>query len=321
MPCSGVHLLTAGRALTAASRGGPPLPFPVDDPECRASFLHGALGPDMGFVPGADRFVSEVSHYVQSVDLARTLVQRASTGPEAGFAWGWVTMSSRTWSVTRRWEGMRKRCGATGRCAVKTPQRTCQPPRGMEVGLDRPSSGVERASPGPPTVPTPSTSLPSATCGESPLSSLSVPGGTVGTHLRSRGDELRRPRRAEVLLDGAETLQAPRNRSRGWCEGSRRVGSAPGPDPPGRARGLSTPMQASGGGSWGGRRLADRLPRTTGPSHRGWADNPPNHNLETGAPDEARYPPRPQKTALRWPGLRNACRVSPLWQILWQGPG
>jgi hypothetical protein len=63
----------------------------TDSDELYRCFLHGALAPDMGFVPGVDRFVSEVSHYVSTADLARALIRNANDQRQAAFAWGWVT--------------------------------------------------------------------------------------------------------------------------------------------------------------------------------------------------------------------------------------
>ncbi|NIP58306.1 MAG: hypothetical protein GWM92_08645 [Gemmatimonadetes bacterium] len=91
MPCATIHMLTAGRVLDAWCDRAGHAPFPVDAEELRDAFLLGAMGPDMGFVPGVDRFVSELSHYVSTGDLTRTLLDRAATPRQEAFAWGWAT--------------------------------------------------------------------------------------------------------------------------------------------------------------------------------------------------------------------------------------
>jgi len=91
MPCATIHMLTAGRVLDAWDRRPGRAPFPVDADELRDAFLLGAMGPDMGFVPGVDRFVSELSHYVSTGDLTRTLLDRAASPRQEAFAWGWAT--------------------------------------------------------------------------------------------------------------------------------------------------------------------------------------------------------------------------------------
>lgn len=91
MPCATIHMLTAGRVMAEWRRSPSLAPFDSTDPELLEHFLHGAMGPDMGFVPGVDRFVSELSHYIRTGDLARTLVEAADTEQETAYAWGWVT--------------------------------------------------------------------------------------------------------------------------------------------------------------------------------------------------------------------------------------
>lgn len=91
MPCATIHMLTAGRVLRAWDRRPRRAPFPVERPELRRAFLHGAMGPDMGFVPGVDRLPSELAHYVSSGDLARAIFREANSPAEAAYAWGWAT--------------------------------------------------------------------------------------------------------------------------------------------------------------------------------------------------------------------------------------
>lgn len=83
MPGCGVHLILAARVLGAGpgSRG---------DPD-RAAFFAGAIGPDMGYFPGGDRFASDLAHYVRAGRLVRALVRAAGARATAAFARGWAT--------------------------------------------------------------------------------------------------------------------------------------------------------------------------------------------------------------------------------------
>jgi hypothetical protein len=89
MPGPNLHLLAALDALSALEQRTGPL-FPVTDPACRNAFLCGAVGPDMGYSPGADPFLSDLAHYVRTGELARNLVRFARNPVESAFAWGWV---------------------------------------------------------------------------------------------------------------------------------------------------------------------------------------------------------------------------------------
>lgn len=81
MPGFGVHLVMAARTI------GPG----ATDAATRAAFLAGAVAPDMGYVPGGDRLISDLAHYVRSGELTRSLV-RSAVGPVgASFARGWAT--------------------------------------------------------------------------------------------------------------------------------------------------------------------------------------------------------------------------------------
>lgn len=91
MPCATIHMLTAGEVLRGWDERPDLAPFSVERPPLRRSFLLGAMGPDMGFVPGVDRFVSELAHYVDSAELARRLLAEAGNAAETAFAWGWAT--------------------------------------------------------------------------------------------------------------------------------------------------------------------------------------------------------------------------------------
>lgn len=91
MPCATIHMLTAGEVLRRWDERPGLAPFSVKRRALRRSFLLGAMGPDMGFVPGVDRFVSELAHYVDSAELARRLLAEAGNPAETAFAWGWAT--------------------------------------------------------------------------------------------------------------------------------------------------------------------------------------------------------------------------------------
>lgn len=91
MPCATIHLLLAGRMLDDWRAHPGRAPFPASRPEAARAFLHGALAPDMGFVPGTDRLVSEAAHYLAPADLSRGLIASAGTIEEIAFAWGWAT--------------------------------------------------------------------------------------------------------------------------------------------------------------------------------------------------------------------------------------
>lgn len=309
MPCSSVHLLTAGRALSAASRGGPALPFPVDDPDGRAAFLHGALGPDMGFVPGADRFVSEVSHYVRSVDLARTLVQRATTVRERAFAWGWVThvltdMVLHPEVGRACGERLRGDRGVRLNAAEDLPAHV-----GMEVGLDLRILATARDIPPPPRL--------DAFDGDSIgylVASLEEVYGIpwsgadlLATHRRSVVMNVRWPRALTVLEWGREIAGSGRGRIQGLVgRTAAGIGSRLA-RPAGAAQGFFHPIRPPEWllGETG--RLADEFPERLAMLTGGGLDTLSNHNLETGAPDDAPvHHPDAEKTALRVASLRSA---------------
>jgi hypothetical protein len=91
MPCATVHLHLSDRILARWKADPGSAPFAVSDPSLRRAFLHGAMAPDMGFVPGVDRFVSELAHYVDPAGLTRSLFRQARTPDEQAFAWGWAS--------------------------------------------------------------------------------------------------------------------------------------------------------------------------------------------------------------------------------------
>jgi hypothetical protein len=90
MPCATIHLHLADRILSHWEERPRLAPFPVGEPALRDAFLHGTLAPDMGFVPGVDRFLSDLAHYIAPAELTRSLLRGARTPREEAFAWGWA---------------------------------------------------------------------------------------------------------------------------------------------------------------------------------------------------------------------------------------
>jgi hypothetical protein len=91
MPSVTVHLQLAQRVLDSF-RAAPRLaPFDPGDRGAVNAFRQGAFGPDLGYIPGGHRPLSDLAHCLHSGDLSRTLIRRARTPLEVGFAWGWVT--------------------------------------------------------------------------------------------------------------------------------------------------------------------------------------------------------------------------------------
>jgi len=91
MPCATVHLLLAGRIMADWEEGRAPSPVSFQRPEIRDAFLHGTIAPDMGFMPGVDRLISELAHYQAPADLTRALLNSARDEEGEAFAWGWAT--------------------------------------------------------------------------------------------------------------------------------------------------------------------------------------------------------------------------------------
>lgn len=90
MPGPALHVLLAGRVYRRWEHA----PFSAPFEPCvaaRTAFLHGALGPDMGYFPGADPVLSELAHHARPGAFCRALVDEARTDLERAFAWGWVT--------------------------------------------------------------------------------------------------------------------------------------------------------------------------------------------------------------------------------------
>lgn len=90
MPNVLVHTLFAERTLEHW-RETRAAPFNAADQRCRDAFVHGALGPDIGYFPGGDAILSELAHRLRTGSMASRLLASARTGIEIAFAWGWVT--------------------------------------------------------------------------------------------------------------------------------------------------------------------------------------------------------------------------------------
>lgn len=91
MPSVTVHLCLADQVLDHWRRRGSTAPFDADDRTAANAFLQGAMGPDLGYVPGGHRPLSDLAHCLHTGDLTRALIRRARCARERAFAWGWVT--------------------------------------------------------------------------------------------------------------------------------------------------------------------------------------------------------------------------------------
>jgi hypothetical protein len=96
MPGITLHVLLAKRVLyrwrsAGAETASTAAPFDVDSPRDCNAFLHGALGPDFGYMPGGHRLLSELAHRVRTGELTSQLIRSARTSLERAFAWGWLT--------------------------------------------------------------------------------------------------------------------------------------------------------------------------------------------------------------------------------------
>jgi hypothetical protein len=91
MPGITLHFVLASRVLQRWSAAPGTAPFDLDDPVARNAFYHGAVGPDIGYLPGGHRILSELAHQVSTGKLTGRLIQSARTPSERAFAWGWLT--------------------------------------------------------------------------------------------------------------------------------------------------------------------------------------------------------------------------------------
>lgn len=91
MPSVTVHLCLADQVLDHWRHRGGAAPFDAADPASANAFRQGAIGPDLGYVPGGHRPLSDLAHCLHTGDLTRALIDRARYPHERAFAWGWVT--------------------------------------------------------------------------------------------------------------------------------------------------------------------------------------------------------------------------------------
>jgi hypothetical protein len=95
MPGITLHVLLAKRVLyrwrSTGAESAERAPFDVDSHRDCNAFLHGALGPDFGYMPGGHRLLSELAHRVRTGELTSRLIRSARTSLERAFAWGWLT--------------------------------------------------------------------------------------------------------------------------------------------------------------------------------------------------------------------------------------
>lgn len=90
MPGPALHHLLAGRVYARWQAAPVRAPF-EPSAAARNAMLHGSLGPDMGYFPGADPLLAELAHHARTGAFCRALVHEARTDLERSFAWGWVT--------------------------------------------------------------------------------------------------------------------------------------------------------------------------------------------------------------------------------------
>ncbi len=91
MPSVTLHMVLADRVLERWLDDPTCAPFDPSEQTFVNAFYQGAFGPDLGYFPGGQRFLSDLSHLVRSGKLTRTLFQAARTPLERAFASGWLT--------------------------------------------------------------------------------------------------------------------------------------------------------------------------------------------------------------------------------------
>jgi len=91
MPGLTLHFMLAQRVLERWRRTREGAPFDLYAPADVNAFLHGAVGPDFGYLPGGCRVLSELAHQVRTGQLTERLIRTARTPRERAFAWGWLT--------------------------------------------------------------------------------------------------------------------------------------------------------------------------------------------------------------------------------------
>lgn len=88
MPQPTFHMMLASQLLDGFADHAP---FDAQHACNRNAFLHGSIGPDMGFFPGANRLISQLAHATRTGDLVRALAENALTERQLAFTYGWVT--------------------------------------------------------------------------------------------------------------------------------------------------------------------------------------------------------------------------------------
>lgn len=90
MPNVTLHLALADRLMERWEGDPRRAPVATDDPTIRNAFVQGSFGPDIGYFPGGDPFLSDLAHYVRAGDLTRALMRSAGNERERAFALGWL---------------------------------------------------------------------------------------------------------------------------------------------------------------------------------------------------------------------------------------
>ena len=67
MPGHALHIELAREVLETWPKEEPPLD--IDSPDVVNAMFHGAVGPDMGYYPGADPLLSDLAHYIHTAGL------------------------------------------------------------------------------------------------------------------------------------------------------------------------------------------------------------------------------------------------------------
>jgi len=90
LPAVTLHQILADQALPEIL-GRPDGPNkPVWGERELAAYRLGSVGPDLGYFPGGDRFLSDLAHTVQTTDLTRALLRGARSTVQRAFALGWL---------------------------------------------------------------------------------------------------------------------------------------------------------------------------------------------------------------------------------------
>ena len=91
MPSVTVHLRLAEDVLDHGRAHPAGAPFDPFDGEAANAFRLGAMGPDMGYLPGGLNILSDLAHTLWPADLARNLIAEGESPRQRAFSWGWVS--------------------------------------------------------------------------------------------------------------------------------------------------------------------------------------------------------------------------------------